>query len=147
MPQINDDVRNNRLQKACEWLISNAESHTWSDKDLVLASAIGYFVPSSFRSATSANINDDRIIELMKAQGYKPRAKKAHESSDEEANVVIPILSVVQRKYKKKKTSITDDMSHDEMLTTITNLSSMLTTLVKQVNKLQTKLEPNVNIN
>ena len=143
MPQINEDVRASRLIKAQDWLTSNATIHKWSGKDLVLASAMGYFVPIEFRSATSAHINDNRVSDLMKAQGYKPREKKvlailpAHDSDEDDANIIAPVITAIKRKYKKR--AQVNDMALDEMLTTITSLSTMLTTLVKQVHTLQSK--------
>ena len=93
MVQIRDEVREARMKKAHEWFAAAAASATipkgWNVDELVLASAIGYFVPKAFKSANGRNVTDAGVLELMMAQGYKPRAKK-DSSSDSEDSRDIP---------------------------------------------------------
>ena len=84
MVQIRDDVRMARQKKADEWFAAAKNlPDGWKVNELVLASAIGYFVPKAFKSANGRNVTDSRVLELMMAQGYKPRVKKDSDSDSE----------------------------------------------------------------
>jgi hypothetical protein len=153
MPQIRDEVRDARYAKALEWVATNNQ---WTADELVFGTAIGYFVPEAFKSKTKTNLNDERVIELMKAQGYKPRGPKASSDNDEEEgqgegqaqgqqenadgngqDQGQPIRAPNgKRKYTKRAKP--ESASLDELKSAIDTMSSALKALVTKVHEMQT---------
>jgi hypothetical protein len=69
MPVVSEAVKAERLAKAKDWLADDTI-------ELQYSTASGYYVPPAFRSTPANKITDDFVQLLMKAQGYKRRAKK-----------------------------------------------------------------------
>jgi hypothetical protein len=77
MANVSDAVKAQRAEKAKAWIMVHNKTC-----DLYYASASGYYVPLKYRSSPATKIDDETVIELMKAQGYKPRdTNKATEVS------------------------------------------------------------------
>jgi hypothetical protein len=74
MPIVADAVKAERLAVAEQWVADNWAAE---DLELVYSSATGYYVPKKYRSKSPKDIEDEDVLNLMKAQGYKPRAKKS----------------------------------------------------------------------
>jgi len=77
MPAVADAVKAERLAKAQKWMAEHEKTD-----ELFYSTATGYYVPKEYRSKGTKEIKEDEtILNLMKAQGYKPRAKKEGETS------------------------------------------------------------------
>ena len=105
MPIVADAVKAERLAVAQKWMDDNGPA----DTELVYSSATGYYVPKKYRSKSTKDIEDENVLNLMKAQGYKPRAKKSPSvdegpivlASDTESNGVSLSDAVVEHPKAK----------------------------------------------
>jgi len=138
MPIVADAVKAGRLLAAEQWVADNGPAYNWAADglELVYSSATGYYVPKKYRSKNPKDIEDENVLNLMKAQGYKPRAKKSPS-----VETLPPTQPLVMLTDESNGVSLSTIVNSDEKDNTKNNDTAAKATTDSSIEKLVNLLE------
>jgi hypothetical protein len=71
MVLVSEDAKRERFNKAVLWLKSAKNDGAWTKDDIAFSQKVAYYVPKQYYAKDKLQIDDDKVFELMRSQGWK----------------------------------------------------------------------------
>ena len=69
---VSDQAKRERYSKAVSWLYDSREnSRNWTKEDIAFSHKVAYYVPKPYSAKDKTDIDDGKVFELMRFQGWK----------------------------------------------------------------------------
>jgi hypothetical protein len=69
---VSDQTKRERYSKAVSWLYDSREnSRNWTKEDIAFSHKVAYYVPKPYSAKDKMDIDDGKVFELMRFQGWK----------------------------------------------------------------------------
>lgn len=76
MVLVSDQAKHERFSKVISWLNSQDNNRNWTKESVAFSHKVAYYVPKEYCAKDKSDIDDEKVFELMRFQGWKGKLPK-----------------------------------------------------------------------